>query len=95
MVWIQLRDGKYDVLYEYLEGSKVIQDALNHNKHGKPISEQNPVYISVNTHDWNLYIKFLQTGIPNNKALKVIDFLDNYDQAKQWLIAAYTNRDTT
>ena len=54
-------------------------------------SSSNPLPIPLSKYQWDSYVEFLQTGTPNSTALQVIDYLDNYYQAKQWLIAAYIN----
>jgi len=75
-------DGEiYSIPYEFLEGSRTIQDLLNYSS---LIDTRIPIPIPISKIMWESYLDFLSGGHPHSDALKVIDYFDNIAQLNIW-----------
>jgi len=82
------QDEPYYLSERDVEGSKTIEN-LRHYNVNRGLYE--PIDIIVPLADWDEYMQFLQHGTPSIGALKIIDYLDNLEQAKTWFWNRYEN----
>jgi hypothetical protein len=83
MVPVLIENTIYDIPNTWLQGSKFIQDLRELNLD----SMDQAIPLPFSTHAWNAYLHFLETGVPNDISLQVIDYLDNEQQLNQWVSA--------
>jgi len=65
---------------EAIAGSTTITNLLDYSRS----AAQQIIPVNVDLNDWYSYLDFLNAGQPTVEALKVIDYLDNVPQARQW-----------
>ena len=87
MVTIQVlvpgQDEPYYLSESDVEGSKTIEHLRQYS------TSYGLIDVLVPLVEWDEYMQFLQTGNPSIPALKVIDYLDNLEQAKTWFWNRY------
>jgi hypothetical protein len=86
MVLTQVQNKIFNVQDKYITGSKTIENLLHDTK--SPDINQ-PIPIFVDLYDWGSYLDFLYHDQLTVGALKVIDYLDNLQQARHWCKLEY------
>jgi len=82
MVLIQVQGMRFNLSDRDAENSVTLQEAVEYDEqYGINV----PITIGVTLHDWNDYLRFIETGnYPVVTALHVIDYLNNVQQARDW-----------
>ena len=80
-----VEDEEYEIPDSWTESSNTIKDLLANNPSPSP-SSQEPIVLNVSGYDWDAYLRFLRTEQPNIQALRVIDYLDDIEMARQWVL---------
>lgn len=83
MLTVTVTDRQFDIDEGHLADSQLIQYVLQLN--GDDLTKPIPIYVELD--DWLAYLDYL--NYPNSKtatvgALRVIDYLENPQQAKEW-----------
>ena len=93
MVLVVVQGEKFNLNIKDIEGSKTIENLLDYGgggEHHQNVGVDIPIPITVNLGDWYKYLDFLNHDEATIAALKVIDYLDNVDQARLWCNVGYT-----
>ena len=83
MVWIEVKGDRFNLPESDIVGSRVIEDLLQYRE----LEDNEAIVVKVEPRDWYKYVNFLLHDIPSFGALKVIDYLDNVEQARRWVVA--------
>jgi len=81
MILVEVNQQNYSIAEEYLTGSKLIMGLLSDLG-----SDTNTTIIplGVNSDDWKAYLRFLTSRDAAIGALRVINYLDHIQQAREW-----------
>jgi len=81
-------DVPFDISDKDVAGSKTIENVLQYNNQYN-INLHTPIPLGINLDDWYAYQDFLDNDQPSFTSLKVIDYLDNVIQARNWCELKY------
>jgi hypothetical protein len=82
MVLIQIDDEVFDVADEVFTNSVTMKNLQQDT--GYHIGHNQPIHLGISTKEWLDYISFLNNETPTLSSLKVIDYLENIDQMRDW-----------